>query len=807
MPRAPQRPRGTAEVGPKTGCPSSEAFRPDRPLSRAILVARNQSVGLRGAAQLQEAQTRMSLDVTRSTGGYRRLRRPVKFRVGLVSMILALALAAGTSPLLSSCSGGSGGAAVTPAPSDSSTFPLPRRIVVSVAPYASVDDALRAGEGVDWTRDRPRSRAITMAYAASELRDHLAMAGIDASISAAPASPTQPAIVLWSRDGASPDPSAPPADLPVTYESLGDQGYAVTPRGGSVYVTANDRIGLLNGVYGLLEQLGFAWYDPYETTVPAMSLLTRRIPWTQTQSRPRVNLRGFWTFGDADLPDEFAVWLARNRLNIAGRADWRLTSKLGLKGWGGGHDLLQQEFSRPGLFEQHPDWFALIDGVRQPVAATGNYFNPSFASSGAADYFAERLIDRLESADLRGIDVVNIWPTDDRFNRFDQSEAAAALGNETDNLLNFYANVGRRLREAHAEGRLSRPVRVAGISYFLTMNPPSNRSIVQDLVGTDYLHLFFPIDRDWSGPIDADLAGRDTNRKLMADLAAWQSVASLDYGIVEYHNLSVYGAVGLTDSPYFAANFAKLAEGRDGLYAYMHPLLRNPGPRRLTNQLLAKLTWEDTSGTGAGIPLVQAGERVIGEYFQRRYGAQAAEWRAIHDLMSQSVENARELFGINSLSWLLLQEQIWAAPFYTRTQVVEYLPRFRDGGMQDLPAAFSGVTTQRATFRGLDDSIRLQTEAAARWRTLLAAPIGPVVRRHMESDIEWFEATASRYRLMSATCDYVAAREHGADVTGPRTRVMREVEFLRQSRVVEDTVSPVDQRGFLELHALLVAHD
>ena len=40
----------------------------------------------------------------------------------------------------------------------------------------------------------------------------------------------------------------------------------------------------------------------------------------------------------------------------------QLQKKLGLRGWGGHHDLLQQEFSRAGIFEQHPDWFAATVG-------------------------------------------------------------------------------------------------------------------------------------------------------------------------------------------------------------------------------------------------------------------------------------------------------------------------------------------------------------------------------------------------------------------------------------------------------------
>jgi len=342
---------------------------------------------------------------------------------------------------------------------------------------------------------------------------------------------------------------------------------------------------------------------------------------------------------------------------------------------------------------------------------------------------------------------------------------------------------------------------LAGISYFQTMQPPTNRSVVDALEATEYLHVYYPIERDWSGPLDVNLPDRDANRAFLSAFAEWQSFARLQYGVVDYQNLSVYGGLGLSDFPAFATNFEILTRDHRALYAYMHPLLRNPGPRRLTNLLLAKLAWTEP---GAGDTAVgDRAEAAIKEYFVRRYGVYADEWRSIHESMSRSVENAKEIFGANSLDWLLLQEQIWNPPFYPRTEAVQFIARYRGGGVQDLPAAYSGMPFVRASFRGLDESLRTQSDAAARWSVLLDQPLPPDVRRHMESDLAWFTATTSRYRLMAAASDFVWAREHGLDVEEPRGRIAREIGFLRQTPVLSDTVSPVNQRLFLDFHAQL----
>jgi Domain of unknown function (DUF4838) len=605
----------------------------------------------------------------------------------------------------------------------------------------------------------------------------------------------QPAIVLAVRDQASCSVIPSLCALDVNYSILGDEGFEIIPAGNSLFVTANGPAGVLNGTYRLLERLGFAWYDPYETHLPEQSTLQGSMSWQRIRETPRVALRGFWVF-DREVPDEFAVWSARNRFNLAGRPRLSLERKLRLHGWSGGHNLLQEEFSRPGLFEVHPDWFAQIDGQRQPIPPSGPYFNPAFGNEAAANYFADRMIARLEHGDLRGVDVLNVWPNDDRGNSFDQSPEAEALGNETDNLLHFYAILCERLHAAFRLGALSRPVTVGGISYFLTMRTPTNRAVTARLESADYLHVFYPIERSWSAPIDKDLGNQEANRRILSDLAAWQQSAVLDYGVVEYYNFSNYAAVGLTDHLQLAANYEVMIRGRNSLYAYMHPLLRNAGPRRLTNGLLARLAWENE---GQNDPSHRA-EQFIQEFFTRRYGTVAQEWRDVHELMAHSVENAKEMFGTNSLYWVLFQDLIWASPFYSPAQVAAFIPLYRKGGAQDLPAAFSGLATERAIFRGLDDSLSLQQQAASQWLTISARVLPDEVRARIDSDIAWFAATASRYRLMAATCDYFVASQANADVTEPRARMQQEIALLEASPVTADTISPVDQRIFLGHH-------
>lgn len=679
-----------------------------------------------------------------------------------------------------------------PASPSAQTFALPRTVEVDLAPYDSVASALADADLIDWRADLDRAAAITLATAALELQEHLRRAGIDVQVAVNQPSEGPAIALVLDEQGITTS-----AGARIDHEPLGAQGYAITPDDGRVWVSAPSRVGVLYGSFRLLEALGFDWPSPDHAVVPSLSG-ERLVEWPAVRELPNVARRGFWIYGDQLLDDEYVWWMARNRLNVGGRARPALGARLGVLCWQGGHELVQQEFSRPGLFDEHPDWFALIDGTRRPIEATGAYFNPAFGVPGAAAYFAERMLERLVDGDLADVDVLNIWPADDRFNAFDQSERARQVGNETDNLLHLYVVLCRALREAWREGRLNRPVTVAGISYFLTMQPPTNEALIDELATADYLHVFYPIERDWSGAIDEALADRDKNRELLAALEEWRARAPFSFGVVEYYNVSTFGAVALTHAQHLAHDYEVLTAGRSGLFAWMHPLADNPGPRGLTNALVAKLAWRNLEGRPHA-----AAEHITGEWFTERFGEVGSAWREVHELMASSVDNAQQLFGIDSLSWVVLQEQLWAEPPYTRAQADAFIERYRVGGVQLLPGGYSARAGFRSTFRGLDDSIALLQQAERRWLEVVGQVADESVGARLAHDLEWFIATAARYRLLAAACDVLLAVDEGGRQDA-RARMERELALLTESAVLDDTISPVDQRAFLEQYRTLL---
>lgn len=701
--------------------------------------------------------------------------------------------------VLVACGGGAdttGSVVPTPEP----VFSVPRHVVVNTFPYLSAEEAVGDAANIDWDNDPDGANAAAQAFAAREIEEHLALLGIDVEFRAPAEATGRSELLLVLRDDAA--SQALLSGATVDYGGMEEQGFEIGWIDDSIYVTATTSTGILYGVYRLLEHIGFAWYQPGEISMPSGDV--DAIRWQRIRQQPRVARRGFWIFGDQPLPEDYTVWLARNRFNIAANVEPYLGSMLGIREWGGGHDLLQQEFSKPGLFEQHPEYFSVVNGVRRPVTPTGTYFNPAFGEPAAAEYFAGQLIERLAGGDLANVDVLNVWPADSRGGRFDESALAASIGNPTDNLLHFYGTVAARLRQGQDDGVLDRRVTLGGISYYETWQPPTNAAVVAALEDADYLHVFYLNERSWSGPIDSALGDRDANRELLANLDAWESSANLPFGFVEYYNYSVYAAIALSDIEFIASNYRALVSGGGDLFGYMHPLLNNPGPRRLTNELLAKLGW-DTVGTG-DIDRQAYFDAITSRYFSRRYGSYDTEWREVYSLMAMSVENAAEIFGLNSLYWLLFQEYLWTQRPYSTNEVVAFIPLYRNGGAQDLPT-FPERGFRRASFRGLDESIQLQTVAASRWQSVLEQSLDPAVRSNLEADVAWFEATRSRYRLMAASADFVVGTFNGSNVSNLRDSILDEIAFLESSPTTDDTLSPVDQRAFLDFHRRLILAD
>ena len=672
-----------------------------------------------------------------------------------------------------------------------------QKIAISIDNYASFEEALKDEQNINWNVDIEKANAITTSYAAFELKSHLKLLNKESTIVDYNKNDISHTIVMLLKKPM--ESNHPNIAMAANYNVLGDQGFAIIPNKKTLFITANTRIGLLYGAYELLKKMGFEWYNPNEIHVP--NRINQKAYSQEIHKNPYINLRGFWTFSEEYLSEKRVLWLVRNRFNIAGKIEPYLAKKLGIRIWGGEHNLIQQEFSKEGLFEAHPEWFTLFENDRFRVKPTGNYINPSYANPEAAEYFAKQLLERLIRGDLSHVDVLNVWPADRRIGRLDQSKFAKATGNFTDTMLFFYGVIAEHLKNAYEEGILKRKVVLAGISYHLTLEPPTNIEVVKKLEKLRYLHLFYPSTRDWSHPIDKNLDQTDINKKLVNSYKGWRNRTDFNSGVVAYNNKSNYSAIALTDHTNFAENFDFYFPKKGGLYSYMHAIKDNPGPLQLTNILISDLGWKSSQENSDLIA-----KQTIDMYFENRYGKYAAVWKKIYDEMSLSVSNSKNIFEAESLSSVLFQNVYWAVPPFSKEEAISFIPKYRKGGPQNIPNGFYSKkgSTYKANFLGLDRSIKLQSGLKAEWDAIIEKVKNSKIKQRMQNDIVWFEATWHRYILMALCCDYLIAKHEKTDSDMLKNHILKEIDFLENTKVTDDVVSPVNQRTFLRIIKKLV---
>jgi hypothetical protein len=282
-------------------------------------------------------------------------------------------------------------------------------------------------------------------------------------------------------------------------------GFTVAIDRGSALVHGDNSRGALNGVYWLLEQLGFAWPDPFTpATLLPLSAGARRggrgvrsIAAGEYRETPAFSRRTLILGQDA-LHDDWPAWIewaSRNRYNDvffhdtppsvwdrggkqrpttadeldADRKGWMFerwdadgpriaaeARKRGLTLQFGGHHL-------PTLlprdeFERHPDWFPLRNGARNPK------YNVCTATPELREYLARRTEDFLTR--FPGADVYHMWADDIRGGGWCECATCGAMSPSDQALL--ATNL-----VAEAVARALPSAKVAHLAYHDTLEPPT----------------------------------------------------------------------------------------------------------------------------------------------------------------------------------------------------------------------------------------------------------------------------------------------------------------------------------------------
>lgn len=194
---------------------------------------------------------------------------------------------------------------------------------------------------------------------------------------------------------------------------LGAEGYLIATTRKDVLLLAEHPLGVQHAVSAFLEALGCRWFFPGKEWEEIPRLAEIRGKWNQ-RGAPSFKLKRTLWYGhgaEPELLDQFRDWSRRNKL--------------------GGPQQISNGHTWYGLdpktdFEQHPDWFALVGGRRQPTKPC--YTHP--------EVLRQAIRYALEQA-ARGAPMVSLTPPD--YLGFCECERCLAL-----------LKGGERLRQADA---------------------------------------------------------------------------------------------------------------------------------------------------------------------------------------------------------------------------------------------------------------------------------------------------------------------------------------------------------------------
>jgi len=392
-------------------------------------------------------------------------------------------------------------------------------------------------------------------------------------------------------------------------EGIALEGFRTITREGSIHILGPDTAegeftpgggtspGTRNGVYDFLERfVGVRWLMPGEhgDYVPRVETLT--IPETDLTDGP--------FFENRRLPYAVTGEARRSLWGVRQRLGWSLYL------W---HRHSWDTHISPDLFVDHPDWFALSDGVRVPP--TGS-FKLCVTNPELNRHIADRIIAIFDHKP--DTSCISISPADGR--GWCECPKCAALYQTapdgspsiTPAILHQYNEIARMVGEKHPDRRL------AGYIYDAYIWPPNEPVKLEPnlflVLAASNVYCYKLYRDDFRAEWDAIARGWAA---ITDEIAYYDIPISLD---------TATGAPNPVGRPILKFLFPRLAEyGYRGVYNYGIAAWGHGAP---VNYLLAKLAWNPHADVDA----------LNADFFACAYGEGGDEIQRAYDMIDEAME-------------------------------------------------------------------------------------------------------------------------------------------------------------------------
>ena len=452
----------------------------------------------------------------------------------------------------------------------------------------------------DWKIVLPTMPQRVEAYAAGELQSTLkAISGAELPIVLTDTLPERRAIILGSID--SPLEAVRKVARQMGCVKSKDDLVGMRTHNGNLYLVANSPRAVLYPVYHFLKaELGARWFWPGEDGTYLPKLDAYELGELDWRHHPSFTFRELSQCSHhGHLPTEH--WMAKQGLNMGSQNS--LTSFLYIRRAGTHTIGINKEH-----FQEHPDWFALVDGKRREDGVSGCWSNPGFTQA---------MVNRLISIS-KDAEILNAFPYD--VCQRCECPDCTRLEDPSSRWYEYYNKLLTEVRKVFPN------LRAAGIAYQEYGNVPE-----LPVKGLEYIE-YCQYDRCYIHKLDDPNC--PVNQKSMRVLNAWREKATM--GVYGYH-FDIFNNVRMTPFWNMLADEAR-TYARLGLVRMKTEMpIRRPKDarreemmhisQRLCYYIYAALTWDANTDVDALIDdwcryLFGAGAAPMNEYLKRF----AADW-------------------------------------------------------------------------------------------------------------------------------------------------------------------------------------
>lgn len=384
----------------------------------------------------------------------------------------------------------------------------------------------------------------------------------------------------------------------ISFAELGAEGFVLRTQGEHLIIAGGKPRGTMYGVYALLDSLGCRWFTPEVSVIPKKATLVIK-PLNETQ-KPAFEYREPF-FSEAFDKD----WAARNRVNGASN---RLDDSAG--GAVSYFPFVHSAYSilpPQQYFQDHPEYYALVDGTRRGSDAQLCLTNPDvlrLTIQKVLQWISEHpdaTIFSVSQNDTQG------WCECDNCLRVEQEEGGAHSGP----ILRFVNAVATEVGKKHPDKLIDT------LAYWYSEPPPAKVRPVPNVrvrlcpIGVCEAHAYVRCEYDRYFLDHLQAWSRITNR-----LYIWHYVTNFSHYLMPFPDFDELAA----DFPLYQKN------GVVGIF------LEGDGSRggenaELRSYVMARLLWNPNIDMDV----------TVNEFMAAYYGKAARAMRACFDLQHRQV--------------------------------------------------------------------------------------------------------------------------------------------------------------------------